>query len=149
MMVGLRLVVSIVNCTILTIAGILTVVSLWAFDDAYNDYKNQANSHCFLFVSLDDWQEGRHYGSNGVCNFVVAADVIVLLLILASGVAMVMTFFTVKYVLCTCYTLRSIIIMYLPFFSLGFSKYNFSSVEYNFTILYSFTGGSRLSSWLP
>ena len=71
--------------------------------------------YCFLFVSQDDLHKG-HYGSNGVCNFVVAADVIVLLLILASGVAMVMTFFTVKYVLCTCYTLRSIIIMYLsPF----------------------------------
>ncbi len=108
MSAGLRLVVSIVNCAILFIAGFLAIISLGLFTDAYSDFRN-ANSkltpdYCFLFFSQDDFGEDRRFGSNGVCNFVVAADVIVLLLILASGVAMVMAFFTVKYVLCTCYT---------------------------------------------
>ena len=94
-MVESRLVVSrIVNCAILAITGFLAIVSLGLFVDAYSDYKNAAaDDYCFLFISLESG-----FSSNGVCNFVVAADVIVLLLILASGVAMVMTFFTVKYV---------------------------------------------------
>ena len=100
MMVESKLVVSIVYCAILTITGILGIVSLGLFVDAYSDYKNALSNsqlisdYCFLFVSQESG-----FGPNGVCNFVVAADVIVLLLILASGVAMVMTFFTVKYVL--------------------------------------------------
>ena len=108
MMVGLRLVVSIVNCAILTIAGIMGVVSLGLFADANNHYKDVLSNkprQCFLFTTLtqievlDKPYNLPRYGSNGVCNFVVAADVIVLLLILASGVAMVMTFITVKYVI--------------------------------------------------
>ena len=99
MMVELKLVVSIVYCNILAIAGILGVVSLGLFADAYNYYKNAANSqlisdYCFLFYS-----EESEFAPNEVCHFVVAADVIALLLILASGVAMVMAFIIVKYVL--------------------------------------------------
>ena len=105
MMVESKLVVSIVYCAILTIAGILGVVSLGLFADAYDEYKNIANSlrpdvvitdYCFLFVSPSVSPESAGYGPNGVCNFVVAADVIALLLMLASGVAMVMTFIIVN-----------------------------------------------------
>ena len=105
MMVELKLVVSIVYFTILTIAGILGIVSLGLFADAYDEYKNVANSqpvvtdYCFLFLSHDQESGLATFAPNEVCHFVVAADVIVLLLILASGVAMVMTFIIVKYVL--------------------------------------------------
>ena len=53
---------SIVNCAILTIAGILAVVSLGLFVDAYSDYKNALSNSgpssflttvsCFLVRSL-------------------------------------------------------------------------------------------------
>ena len=106
MMVELKLVVSIVYFTILTIAGILGIVSLGLFADAYNDYKNDAansqpvvTDYCFLFLSYDQESGLATFAPNEVCHFVVAADVIALLLILASGVAMVMTFIIVKYVL--------------------------------------------------
>ena len=110
MTVGLRLVFSIVNCVILTIACILTVVSLGLFVDAYSDYNynnvlSNKSRQCFLFISLNQTEFSEEVARYGVCHFVVAADVIVLLLILASGVATVMAFFTVKYVLCTCYTI--------------------------------------------
>ncbi len=100
MTVGLRVVVGIVNCVVLAIAGFLAILSLGLFAGAFNDYKNTYgefyDDYCFLFVDQE-----LEFGSNGVCNFIVAVDVIVLLLILVSGVAMVMTFFVVKYVLCT------------------------------------------------
>ena len=103
MMVELKLVVSIVYFTILTIAGILGIVSLGLFADAYNDYKNDAanvvTDYCFLFLNYDQESGLATFAPNEVCHFVVAADVIALLLILASGVAMVTTFIIVKYVL--------------------------------------------------
>ena len=51
MMVESKLVVSIVYCAILTIAGILGIVSLGLFVDAYSDYKNALSNSYMVYIS--------------------------------------------------------------------------------------------------
>ena len=94
-MVQAYAIAGVISCITLAAAAICTIITLGIFTDVTDDSKDSigqvVDDHCLLFAEF-----GEGFGANGICNYVIAGEVIALVLLIIAGVTLVVSFIVSK-----------------------------------------------------